>query len=146
MNALGVDEKSASFSQRLTQELLRHRKSLSPTTLAREFNLRWRGSPVTANAVRKWIFGGSIPTLDKIDVLANMLGTSREWLRWGTVNTFTQSHTLQQIKHGDDPSIPRNFEKAIIQDYRLLNKSNQRVIFNLMELMLQEQKQETSSI
>jgi hypothetical protein len=33
----------------------------SPTLVAREFNRRYPGKPVTAQAVRKWINGEAIP-------------------------------------------------------------------------------------
>lgn len=139
MNSSVIDINSKAFRDRLVALLHSNRKSLSPTKLAREFNLRWRGSPITPNSARKWITGESIPTLDKIDLLANMLGTSTQWLRWGEKNT-NQIHSIEQNKEIYRISFEPNLEKSIIQDYRLLNRVNQRIIFNLMEIMLREQR------
>ena len=71
------------FTARLESLLLKKGSTLSPTALARDFNLRWRGVPVTVNATRKWLMGQAMPTMDKIAVLANMLNTSQDWLRFG---------------------------------------------------------------
>ena len=55
----------------------------SPTQLAREFNFRYSGRPVTIHAARKWLVGESIPTQDKLRILAQWLGVTAEWLRFG---------------------------------------------------------------
>ncbi|MES2831019.1 MAG: response regulator [Pseudomonadota bacterium] len=55
----------------------------SPTQLAREFNMRFTGRPVTIHAARKWLVGESIPTQDKLRILAQWLGVTAEWLRFG---------------------------------------------------------------
>jgi hypothetical protein len=74
---------SLEFSRRLESLPLSNNRTLSPTALARDFNLRWRGAPVTVNAVRKWLVGDAIPTMDKLTVLASLLDTSEDWFRWG---------------------------------------------------------------
>jgi hypothetical protein len=55
----------------------------SPAALAREFNRIYTGPPVTAHAARKWLVGESIPTQDKLHVLANHFGVLSQWLRFG---------------------------------------------------------------
>ena len=55
----------------------------SPTVLAREFNFRFSGRPVTIHAARKWLVGESMPTQDKLRILAQWLGVTAEWLRFG---------------------------------------------------------------
>jgi hypothetical protein len=140
MSSLGVNATPKAFSQRLLKQLQSHRKSLSPTTLSREFNLRWRGAPVSPNAARKWLLGESIPTMDKIEVLANMLGTNSEWLRWGETPMANYQTTVSTTDFLKDVSFEPNLERSVIQDYRLLNRQNQRVVFHLMEIMLREQK------
>ena len=138
MISLEVVSNAMAFSQRLAQLLLFKYRSLSPTKLASEFNLRWRGAPVTSNAARKWILGESIPTLDKIDVLANLLGTNSQWLRWGEKNS-NQVNTMGRTESIHPIALKPNLEKSLIQDFRLLSTANQRVIFNLIEIMLHEQ-------
>lgn len=128
----------SAFSTRLQQQLLNKGKKNSPTSLAREFNLRWRGVPVTPNAVRKWLLGESLPTMDKMEVLANMLGVSTDWLRWDDPESTAKGAWLD---HSADNVLPiENMEKAVIQDYRLLNVSNKKIVFSLMEILLKEQK------
>ena len=72
------------FSSRL-QLALRNAKhpSSHPTHLAREFNFRFSGSPITVHAARKWLVGESIPTQDKLRALSTWLNVSAEWLRFG---------------------------------------------------------------
>lgn len=72
------------FSLRL-QTMLRqtHHSPDSPTELAREFNIRFAGSPITVHAARKWLVGEAIPTQDKMRVLADWLVVPVEWLRFG---------------------------------------------------------------
>ena len=55
----------------------------SPTLVAREFNRRYLGKAVTAQAVRKWLGGEAIPAVDKIRVLARWLKASPHWLHYG---------------------------------------------------------------
>jgi hypothetical protein len=59
------------FSKRLQQALRNAEYSPnSPTQLAREFNVRFAGHPVTVHAARKWLQGESIPTQEKLRALA----------------------------------------------------------------------------
>lgn len=79
------------FSDRLQQALRNADYSPdSPTQLAREFNVRFSGNPVTVHAARKWLVGEAIPTQEKLRALASWLGVPAEWLRFG----------------GDDMSLP----------------------------------------
>lgn len=55
----------------------------SPTRLARSFNRRTPGAPVTLHATRKWLNGEAIPAQDKLRVLAAWLGVAADWLRYG---------------------------------------------------------------
>jgi hypothetical protein len=72
------------FSMRLQQALRTGGYSPeSPTQLAREFNVRFSGRPITVHAARKWLVGESIPTQEKLRTLALWLGVPNEWLRFG---------------------------------------------------------------
>lgn len=72
------------FSERLQQALRQAEYSPdSPTQLAREFNIRFDGRPITVHAARKWLVGEAIPTQEKLRTLAQWLGVSAEWLRFG---------------------------------------------------------------
>jgi transcriptional regulator with XRE-family HTH domain len=72
------------FSERLQQALRNADYSAdSPTQLAREFNVRFSGRPITVHAARKWLVGEAIPTQEKLRTLAHWLGVPAEWLRFG---------------------------------------------------------------
>jgi transcriptional regulator with XRE-family HTH domain len=72
------------FSERLQQALRNADYSPdSPTQLAREFNIRFEGRPITVHAARKWLVGEAIPTQEKLRALAKWLGVPAEWLRFG---------------------------------------------------------------
>lgn len=72
------------FSERLQQALRNADYSPeSPTQLAREFNVRFEGRPITVHAARKWLVGEAIPTQEKLRTLAHWLGVPAEWLRFG---------------------------------------------------------------
>jgi transcriptional regulator with XRE-family HTH domain len=77
------DEREA-FSSRLKEALkAAGDRADSPTALARAFNRRYPGQPVSVYAARKWLYGEAIPGQDKLRVLAEWLGHSSEWLRYG---------------------------------------------------------------
>jgi len=59
--------------------------SSRPTDVALAFNLRANGAAVTAYAARKWLVGDSIPTQERIVILATWLGVHPSWLRFGDV-------------------------------------------------------------
>jgi transcriptional regulator with XRE-family HTH domain len=72
------------FSQRLKEALNRAGEtSDSPSSLARGFNRRYPGKPVSSYAARKWLLGEAIPGQDKLRVLAQWLGVRIDWLRFG---------------------------------------------------------------
>lgn len=76
-----------SFSERLQIALRNADYSPdSPTQLAREFNIRFDGRPVTVHAARKWLVGEAIPTQEKLRTLAQWLGVPAEWLRFGGID------------------------------------------------------------
>ena len=78
-----TDEKQE-FSKRLRDSLKRNQGDVrGAVSIAREFNLRYEGTPVTAPAVRKWLAGKSLPSQDKIRALARWLEVSPHWLRFG---------------------------------------------------------------
>lgn len=87
-----MDEKSE-FSRRLRQAMVDAGYAASPTVLEREFNLRWFGQSISNQAAWNWLNGKSIPTQDKIQVLAEWLKVEPEVLRFGEqVRQAVRSH------------------------------------------------------
>jgi len=133
------------FARRLENRLRHQGKTLSPTALAREFNLRWRGAPVTVNATRKWLMGEAIPTLDKLSVLASLLDVSEDWLRWGDKsvqeplnNAYSQAVAMARMASG------AKIDKSFVQDFQLLNPVNKKLVSAVMQVLLKEQQKAIS--
>lgn len=119
------------FSERLKKSLLNaHYLPNSPTKLAREFNIRFSGKPVTVHAARKWLMGEAIPTQEKIRALANWLGVSVEWLRFdgefgaentpvNNVQTSPEQNTSEDLQLISDlhrlDAIPRAIVREMVR-------------------------------
>ncbi|KAF1043242.1 hypothetical protein [Xylophilus sp.] len=129
------------FAQRLRETLLRRGKSVSPTQLEREFNLRYPGKPVTSHAVRKWLLGQSLPMQDKLHVLARWLDVDEDWLRWGQAATAGAPPPAQAALslsnwNGSSPQE----DASLLQDWRLLELRHRRVVRAVIETLLLHQQ------
>lgn len=91
-----LDEKAA-FALRLRQALTRSPKKVTtPTELALQFNLRHKKDSISPQAAQKWLSGHSKPTSDKIATLADWLGVSPQWLKYG----ISEDRTLASSGRG----------------------------------------------
>jgi hypothetical protein len=127
--------------------LLKKGKTLSPTALARDFNLRWRGMPVTVNATRKWLMGEAVPTMDKIETLSSMLNVTADWLRWGDMSVQKPTKESYSSTLSFSNGSMNESSKSFAQDFLLLNPAHRKVVTAIMEVLLEEprshQKQES---
>ncbi|THF64103.1 hypothetical protein E6C76_15900 [Pseudothauera nasutitermitis] len=89
--------------------------------MAREFNRRYPGAPVTLHATRKWLEGEAIPAQDKLRVLADWLGVTAEWLRFG------QGHALAGMREQN-----RQFDYQLMRDIAALTEAHQQVVRDLV--------------
>lgn len=88
---MNTPSEKLAFSERLRQQLiLRQWPVNSPTWLAREFNLRYSGRPVSVQTASNWLAGSAIPAQDKLQVLASWLAVSSQWLRFGDEGAIGQ--------------------------------------------------------
>ncbi len=72
-----------SFSDRLKQSLQNANYSPnSPSQLARQFNSRFPGPPISSEAARKWLAAETFPTEEKLLTIAKWLDVSPDWLRF----------------------------------------------------------------
>jgi transcriptional regulator with XRE-family HTH domain len=119
------------FSERLQQALRNADYSPdSPTQLAREFNIRFEGRPITVHAARKWLVGEAIPTQEKLRALAQWLGVPAEWLRFGG----TELHATEE-----SPDMPSRFESAdvkLIADLQRLDEHHQALAREFIRLLV----------
>jgi transcriptional regulator with XRE-family HTH domain len=113
------------FSERLQQALRSAEYSPdSPTQLAREFNARFTGQPVTVHAARKWLMGESIPTQEKLRSLAKWLNVTAEWMRFGTASANNSNSSLNSS------------DAKIIASLRQLNEENRQLVFEFVRLLV----------
>lgn len=91
----------AAFSRRLKSALARFDPPgrTGAAWLAREFNQRYAGKPISIHAARKWLLGESIPAHDKLLALAGWLRVSSEWLLYGAGEMLALSAVQQDAAH-----------------------------------------------
>ncbi len=120
------------FSERLQQALENaHYSPDSPTKLAREFNIRFDGGPITVHAARKWLVGEAIPTQEKLRTLAQWLGVPTQWLRFGDV--------LATESSGEPSEAAVRFESAdvkLIADLQLLDDHHRHIAREFIRMLI----------
>jgi transcriptional regulator with XRE-family HTH domain len=126
-----ADEK-LSFSKRLKEAMRRARsESESPTKIAREFNLRFDGDPVTAQAVRKWLDGRALPSQDKVRALASWLEVSPQWLRFGGEDR-KDGHALARQE-----TASYNVDHAwVAKKFELLGDQHKKMVLEMVRALL----------
>ena len=121
------------FSKRLREEWTRTGRLDSPAVLAREINLHLRPSEqVHPSSCRKWLPGQSIPTQEKLQVLARILQVSPAWLRYG------QRTELQEPAPAPAPAPLSPAELSLLEVWRQLNRNQQRAVRLLIGQMLNQ--------
>ena len=115
------------FRKRL-DEALRKRglHPASPTRLAEEVG-RVMGRKVSAQAVRKWLEGDSLPTVDKFRALERLLQLPPFWLQYGNDGpvrgTAAQPPQTYRVSLSD---------RELIKRYRLLDDRQQQAIAEII--------------
>jgi hypothetical protein len=71
------------FADRLRDAMKAAGYDAKPAVLEREFNTRYWGKPMTLHGVRRWLRGETLPTHEKILVLAEWLAVSPQQLGFG---------------------------------------------------------------
>ncbi|MDB5764307.1 MAG: hypothetical protein JWQ21_3302 [Herminiimonas sp.] len=126
------------FSLRLQQTLRNaHHSPDSPTELARDFNLRFAGRPITVHAARKWLVGEAIPTQDKMRTLAEWLGVPIEWLRFGG-----------DERRANTPHSTGNFKSIdlrLMSDLQLLDDNHRRLVSEFVRILIRVHRQKMAS-
>lgn len=78
-----MDQKKQ-FAERLKAAMAAAGVELRPSALEKLFNLHYWGASVTYQGVRRWMLGLSIPEQEKLNLLADLLGTDAHALRYGS--------------------------------------------------------------
>ena len=71
------------FSERLINSLLKSDIPLRVIEIHKIFLNHSSSIQISTHGIRKWLFGESIPTQDKLRVLADILSVDINWLRYG---------------------------------------------------------------
>lgn len=125
---MGVKEEKQDFSKRLRESLRRARASSGAAGVAREFNLRYEGTPVTAQAVRKWLAGEALPSQDKLRALARWLDVSPHWLRFGDSDAAaSETPALRQ------PAAAYRVDAAwLVKKYEALTDAHKKTVVEIL--------------
>lgn len=122
------NEKSE-FSARLKQQLANKGWATNkPTWLARQFNSRFEGSPVTVQAASNWLTGSAIPSQEKLQVLAEWLEINAEWLRYGKSELLSSDAVYQGVPYYGLTDLPEKIEK--------LTPRQKRAVYDVVDAML----------
>ena len=134
-----ADEKQG-FSKRLKEAMRKARVDIgSPTRIAREFNLRYHGDPVTTQAVRKWLSGKSLPSQDKIRALALWLDVLPQWLRFGEAERREDRAHMMAKQDAASYKMEINW---IAKKLDLLNEPHKKMVLEIVYALLRlEDKQ-----
>jgi transcriptional regulator with XRE-family HTH domain len=126
------------FSQRL-QKMLRqtHHSPDSPTELAREFNIRFSGPPVTVHAARKWLVGEAIPTQDKIRALAQWLVVPADWLRFGNDAARPDVPSVSSSANAASP-----VDLKLIADLKLLDEPHRQIVREVVRILIRATRED----
>lgn len=135
------------FSRRLREALDQAGwKSIGPSDLAREFNQRNKTGKITLHATRKWLMGEAIPTQARVKALAQWLGVSPEWLRFGVASTADaragQGHSaLPGATAAHEANAGEGYARsALMADIERLNTEQFWVVKELVKILLQHPK------
>lgn len=125
-------EERIAFSARLQEALTRSEyKTDSPTALAREFNIRFNGTPITVHAARKWLLGEAIPTQEKIRTLSQWLGVPADWMRFGG---GTAADTAPMLPEAANVRLPPR-DMAMVESIQRLPEEHREVIREMVRMM-----------
>ena len=121
----------AAFGRRLQSALARLKpgEKIGSTWVAREFNQRYGGKPISVWAVGKWLFGEALPSHDKLLVLARWLRVSPEWLLFGVGEAETASALEQSVSTYDEADL------ALCREFAALNGEHRRIVREMVDLL-----------
>jgi len=125
---MNIHDEREAFSQRLKQALKDAGERVdSPTLLARAFNRRYPGNPVSVHAARKWLYGEAIPGQDKLRVFSLWLGLSAEWLRFGD--------EVPQSVAQENPARTPELDYSLMRAIAVLTPAHQKVVSELVNAL-----------
>ena len=117
------------FAARLEQAMAAKSIKLSPTVLGNLFNSVFDGRAVTPHTARNWMLGKSMPTQEKLVVLAELLDTSAEQLRYGR---YSEKTLMISNADGSETELTAS-QQQLVRKYIMLSTSQQRLVSDLVD-------------
>ena len=117
------------FAARLEQAMTAKSIKLSPTVLGNLFNSAFDGRAVTPHTARNWMLGKSMPTQEKMVVLAELLDTSAEQLRYGR---YSEKTLMISNADGSETELTGS-QQQLVRKYIMLSASQQRLVNDLVD-------------
>ncbi len=121
---------SQAFAQRLRFVLEACGVRLSPSVVANEFNLRYWGRSITPHTARNWLMGNSMPTQDKLRVLAEWLQVSPDALRFGNPRPGSQDGTADLLYDGLNLA-----DREMLVRYLALSTTDRKIVRDVVEAL-----------
>ena len=119
------------FAARLEQAMSAKSIRRSSTVLANLFNAEFDGKAVTIPTVSNWMHGWTMPTQDKLLVLAKLLGTSAEHLRYGR----NWEKTLTLLNADGSETELTNTQQQLVRKYIMLSTIQQKLVSDLVDVI-----------
>ena len=111
------------FAERLAIAIDSKGLKQSPTVIANLFNSKYEGRLITPHTARNWLLGKSLPTQEKLVLLAKLLDTSPEQLRFGR----NSEKTLIAEFNGLQTEVT-NVDQQLFRRYLALTETQQRAV------------------
>lgn len=122
-----MDDAKNLFAQRLRAAMEAAGYAAKPAVLEREFNTRYWGKPMTLHGVRRWLVGETLPSQDKLVVLAEWLGVQPHELRFGA----EVSHRVEERRARWDAGVGYE-EREVFEAFLRLPVPQRRVVRDLI--------------
>ena len=119
------------FAARLEQAMSAKSIRRSSTELANLFNAEFDGKAVKIPTVSNWMHGVTMPTQDKLLVLAELLDTSAEHLRYGRHS----EKTLTLVNADGSETELTASQQQLVRKYIMLSASQQRLVSDLVDVI-----------
>jgi hypothetical protein len=120
------------FAARLEQAMSAKSIRRSSTVLTNLFNAEFDGKAVTIPTVSNWMHGLTMPTQDKLVVLAKLLDTSAEHLRYGR----NSEKTLTLMNADGSETLLTRSQQQFMRRYVSLNLAQQKLVSDLVGEMV----------
>ena len=124
---LTIKSKNQKFAERLTIAIDSKGLKRSPPVICRLFNSKYEGRPISSYTARNWMLGKSFPSQEKIVLLAKLLDTSPEQLRYGR----SCENTLISDLDGAEIEVA-NVDQQLFKRYLALTAMQRRIVRDIV--------------